>query len=108
MWTKGKSHVLLIRVKTAGRRVVLPVPLFVFDQLFEAFGDLFAFILDLLPARFGQICLGKYSDGIAMDKAKLTGLLKILREFWDGLQSHGHWQLLEIEAADLRVDVWFN
>jgi hypothetical protein len=97
----------MIRIKKAGRGVALPVPLFVFDQLFEAFGDLLALIMDLLPSRSVRIWRNKYEPGIALDKSNITAFLKLFKEFWDELRSNGRWQLIEIEAAGLRIDIRF-
>ena len=91
MWIKRRSYFVLLRVRHKSVRFILPVPLFIFEDLLWAITDLVAFGTFFFP------------------RQKLPG--EIMRAIMNSLQSlrqMGAWKFVEISAGGSWISIDFN
>lgn len=90
MWNNRPNFLLLIRLRHRSFRLVLPVALFVIEDLLQAFCDL---------ALLGQWLF---------PRGKLPGLIAgQLLAAWRELRRLGRWQLLEVADREISVSLSF-
>ena len=91
MWTKGRTHFMLLGIRHQSFRFILPVPLFIFQDLLWSLSDL----VELGTRAFPRQKL----PGIIM-----RSLMNILQE----LRQMGPWQLMAVSFGDSRISIDFK
>lgn len=96
MWIKPyRSQFLIIQIRKGMFRIAVPVPLFLFAQLFEALADLAALVEFIAPVRI-RVLPERFQSG--PKHASLSELLEMLRALFDGLRSVGRLRMVEVES----------
>lgn len=100
-----RSLFMLIRVRLGKhKKIVIPLPLFVFEETIIAIFDLF-----LLPDLFYPIWqkkLQKHMRGWA-PKVTFGQAINLLLNFFDELRKHGRWRMVEVETEKARIYIDF-
>ncbi len=100
MWIKPyRSQYLIIRIRKGRFRIAVPVPLFVFTQLFEALADLAALVEWIAPVPIRVLPERFRSGSPLLKQASPYDLLEMLRVLGDGIRSVGRLRMIEIESV---------
>jgi len=109
MWTdRRRSWFMLVRVKVPGKMsFVFPLFLPVLEETFDVLGDL-ALVGDALFPGVRQK-IGRHGGERRGPKPplSLTRIVRMLEAMFAELQRYGRWQMVEVEAKDVRVSVEF-
>lgn len=99
MWIKPyRSLFLCIRIRKGLFRMAIPIPLFLFTQLCEAFADLAAFVEFIVPVRIRVLPERFQSGSPFLKQASPFVLFETLRAFFDEIRSVGRLRMVEIET----------
>lgn len=99
MWIKAyRSLFLIIRIRKGMFRIAVPVPLFLFTQLFEALADLAALVELIAPVRIRVLPERFQSGSPFLKQASPYDLLEMLRVLFDEIRSVGRLRMVEIES----------
>lgn len=94
MLIKGKrSYLMLIRLKINKFRIIIPLPLFIFEDILESFYD--------------QLFIIKRVSGGSKGKPHPADIIKLLHQLLISLNSFGKWEMLDIEAKEVKIKVEF-
>jgi hypothetical protein len=90
MWNKRLSYFMIVRVRHKPVNFILPVPLFIFEDLLQAMGDVVTLWESFFP------------------RQKLPGLviahvLALLHE----IRQIGSWRLVELSDQEIQISISF-
>jgi hypothetical protein len=112
MWNSKSRHgykslFLLVRVRSGGFRITLPLALFLIDETLEMIAGMLWLVEKFAPVRIGgeYSCCGSEWRRPKIQKFKEQGLLpheilELCRELLDELRRHGRYSLVEAEVGE--------
>lgn len=107
MWSKRPSQLLLVGVSRGGlRRLVIPVPLFVFDLTLAAFSDL-ACLFDSLFLKRSR-GMGRFNfRGPGAGRVSAEFVLAVCLQLFREMRKHGRFRLLDVRSGGIRIFIDF-
>ncbi|RJQ31605.1 MAG: hypothetical protein C4589_01425 [Peptococcaceae bacterium] len=107
MWSKRPSQLLLVRISRGGlRRLVVPVPLFVFDLTLAAFSDL-ACLLDSLVPQWMRSLRRFNLSGPGAARMSAASMLAVCLQLFREIRKYGRFRLLDVRSGKIRVFIDF-
>ncbi len=100
-----RSFFLLIRVRSGGFRVTLPLALFLIDESFDIIGDMIWIAEKFIPKHVyvQYLNTGLYGDRngnpTADEVPPLRQILELCREMINELRRYGRYSLVEVEVG---------
>lgn len=102
---KYRNLFLLVRIRSGGFRLTLPMALFLLDETFDIIGDMLWLAEKFIPKRFYRQYLYHRLDGNPKINESMNDvfpprqILKLCRELMNELRRHGRYSLLEAEVG---------
>jgi hypothetical protein len=90
MWTRRLSYFMIVRVRHKPVNFILPVPLFIFEDLIQAMGDLVTLWESFFP------------------RHKLPGLAIVhVQDLLHEIRQIGSWRLVDISDKEIQISISF-
>ncbi len=100
-----RSFFLLVRVRSGGFRMTLPLALFLIDESFDIIGDMLWIAEKFIPKRVYEQYLDAGFDGdrngnpTADEIPPIRQILELCREMINELRRYGRYSLVEVEVG---------